>query len=219
MVWRRSDGAAGAGNAWDTGRTRRMTDDLLSKDRRTREAFRRGERWAMELVFQTYMPLVRTVAIHGFSGFRGFRNPADQDDTVQQVFCAAFEERARLSYDGLKPYSAFLRGIAHNVVRQHLSKHARFQRTDGAPVPEDRMADDLEGCVIDSEEQALMRRFRESVTDPTEQAVLTGYFCDGTAEETLASDLRITRYRLRKTIAALHKRMCRYLRDHDVLDA
>lgn len=196
-----------------------MTDDLLSNDRRTRDAFRGGERWAMERVFQTYVPLVRTVVIHGFSGFRGFRNPADQDDAVQQVFCAAFEERARLSYDGLKPYSAYLRGIAHNVIRQHLSKDTRFARTDGAPVPEDRLAEDLEGCVLDSEAQALMRRFREGVTDPVEQAVLTGYFCDGTAEETLAEKLAITRYRLRKTIAALHKRMCRYLRDHDVLDA
>lgn len=171
----------------------------------------------MELVFQTYMPLVRIVVTHGFSGFRGFRNPADQDDAAQQVFCAAFEERARLSYDGLKPYTAFLRGLAHNVVRQTLSKNQRFQRTDGAPVPEDPMADDLESCVVDQESQALMRRFRDSVTDPQEQGVLTGYYCEGKAEETLAAELGLTRYKVRKIIAALHKRMTRYMRDHDAL--
>lgn len=173
----------------------------------------------MELVYQTYTPLVRVVVIHGFSGFRGFRNPADQDDAAQQVFCAAFEERARLSYDGLKPYTAFLRGLAHNVVRQILSKNTRFQRTDGAPMPEDPMADDMEACVVEQEAQALMRRFRDSVTDPVEQTILIGYYCEAKAEETLAAELRITRYKVRKIIAALHKRMTRFMRDHDVLEA
>jgi RNA polymerase sigma factor (sigma-70 family) len=171
----------------------------------------------MERVFQTYMPLVRIVVKHGFGGFRGFRNPADQDDAAQQVFCAAFEENARLRYDGLQPYTGYLRGMAHNIVRQILSKDQRFQRTDGAPIPEDPLARDLEACVLDRETEALVRRFRESVTDTVDQAVLTGYFIDGKAEEALAAELRLTRYRVRKTIAALHKRMTRYMRENDVL--
>lgn len=79
------------------------------------------------------------------------------------------------------------------------------------------MADDLESCVVDQESQALMRRFRDSVTDPQEQGVLTGYYCEGKAEETLAAELGLTRYKVRKIIAALHKRMTRYMRDHDAL--
>ena len=173
----------------------------------------------MELVFRTYMPLVRTVVIHGFSGFRGFRSPADQDDAAQQVFCAAFEERSRLSYDGLSPYSSFLRGMAQNVVRQILSKDKRFQRTDGAPIPVDPLAEDLERCVVDRETAAILRRFRESIDGKVERGVLEGYFIAGKAEEALAAELGITRHKVRKAIAALHKRMTRYLREHDVLEA
>src|SRR5690606_21160993 len=77
-----------------------MSDDLLRDDAVCREAFRRGERWAMEAVYRRYLPLIHTVVSRGFSGFRGFFDPVQRDDAVQAIFAAAFEERARLAYDG-----------------------------------------------------------------------------------------------------------------------
>ncbi len=185
--------------------------DLLRDDRALRDAFRRGERTAMQRVYQEYHPLVRIIVTHGFGGFRGFFDPVDRDDATQTIFLAAFQEKARLSYDGLKPYAAFLRGIAHNTVRRMLDSKRRFDRK---PDDDVRPPEDLEAAVEHAEAQAVMAGFRAGVTDPREQAVMQRYFCDGQTEEQLAVELGITRYRLRKIIAALHKRMTRHMASH-----
>lgn len=188
-------------------------EDLLRDDARCREAFRRGERWAMELVYRTYIPLIHTICSQGFGGFRGFFDPVDRDDAQQTIFAAAFEERARLAYNGVDPYAGFLRGIAHNTIRKMLSSQKRFDRRPEAPEP---VGVDVEAQVFEDQTAAVLRAFRESVTDPRERAIIQRYFCDGCAEETLAEELNITRYRLRKTIAAVHRRMKRHLEAHGI---
>ena len=194
-----------------------MTDtektDLLRDDAAVREAFRKGERSAMAHVYTEYSPLVQIICTHGFGGFRGFFSSADREDAVQQIFVAAFEERTRLAYDGLKPYGSFLRGVAQNTIRRMLEKRTRFQRTD-APAPQEERG--LEELAIEGETLSIVRRFRASVVDPPEPEVLQLYFVEGMSEEALAEHLGCTRYRLRKTIARIHKRMERYLRDHGV---
>ena len=195
-----------------------MSEDLLRDNAEIRTAFRQGERRAMEAVYRAYEPLVRIVVSRGFSGFRGFRSPADQDDMIQTVFMSAFEESTRLAYDGVSSYTSFLRGIAQNKVRQKLSKDARFNRTDGAPVPEDRMAENFEQVLLENEARATIAKFREGIQGEPDKSVLQGYFVDGVAEETLASRLGITRYKVRKCIADLHRRMEKYLREHHVLE-
>ncbi len=172
----------------------------------------------MEMVYREYEKLVRIIACRGFSGFHGFRSPADQDDMVQTVFMNAFESSTRLAYDGIGPYSAFLRGVAHNKIRQKLSKDARFKRTDGAPVPTDRMADNFEEVLLEKEAHAIVDEFREGIQGEPDKSILQGYFVDSVAEETLAKDLGITRYKVRKCIASLHEKMEKYLREHHVLD-
>lgn len=189
-----------------------MSDDLLRDDAVCREAFRRGERWAMEAVYRRYLPLIHTVVSRGFSGFRGFFDPVQRDDAVQAIFAAAFEERARLAYDGVHDYARFIRGLAHNVCRQILDKDRRFSRTpetdaDGEGGP------DVEAELVRAEALEACRRFREGLADPLERRVLEGYFARGEAEETLAEALGVTRYRLRKVIAQLHKKMQRFKRE------
>ena len=194
-----------------------MTGDLLRDDARVREAFRRGEKWALAEVYRVYFPLVSTVAVRGFGGFSGFYNPADRDDAIQTIFAAAFEERARLSYNGLDPYTRFLRGIAQNVCRRMLEQSARFRRTDGQEEQaESRRPPCALNTLIDVQEQEVVRRFVESVDTEPERTVLRAYFVEGCAEEKIAEDTRLTRYRVRKTIAKLHKRMKRFLADHGI---
>lgn len=190
-----------------------MSDDLLRDDRRCRDAFRRGERWAMEQAYHHYLPLVRAIVTHGFGGFRGFADPLDREDATQTIFAAAFEERTRLRYDGLQPYTPFLRGLAHNVVRQMLAKRTRFERTPDAPEEDPATVEDT---LIADELAALCRTFRASLDDPTDLELLDRYFVDGWAEERLAEHLGLTRYRTRKRIAKLHKRMTRFLAAHGV---
>jgi DNA-directed RNA polymerase specialized sigma24 family protein len=182
-------------------------NDLLRDDAVCREAFRKGERWAMEAVYRCYLPLIYTVVSRGFAGFRGFFDPIQRDDAVQAIFTAAFEERARLAYDGVNDYARFLRGLAQNVCRQMLDKDRRFART---PELEPDEHEDLEAALLDAEAIAICQRFREGLNDPLERAVLDGYFARGDAEEPLALALGVTRYRLRKVIAAVDKKMQRF---------
>ena len=188
-------------------------DDPLRDDRTLCDAFRRGERHALERVYVAYLPLVRTVCARGFGQFRGFHRVHERDDAIQTIFLAAFQERTRLSYDGLGSYSAFLRGIAQNTVRNMLEKKKRFDRRPEAP---DRSSEDIEAQAIRGETVAVVRAFRASITDPREKAVIQRYFVDGLAEERLAPELGITRYRLRKTIKTLDKRLRTYLKKHGV---
>lgn len=188
-----------------------IPEDLLRDDPETRRAFREGEREAMEAVYTTYAPLVRTICGRGFGGFRGFFLPSDQDDAVQSVFAAAFEERTRLAYDGLQPYAAFLRGIAQNVCRRMLESRARFdRRPDVLPEP----PEDVEASYLAAETSAVLRRFRDDLEDPVLREVLDRYFTDGWSEERLAAHLGRTRYRTRKLIALLQKRMTKLLAHH-----
>jgi len=191
-----------------------MGDDLLRDDSRVREAFRRGERWAMNEVYRVYFPIVNTVARQGFGNFRGFFNPADRDDAIQTIFAAAFEEKARLSYNGVDPYVSFLRGLAHNVVRRMLEKSTRFKRTDWVADPGGAPPENAEDTLIKSEAAQVMRKFREGLANESERIILERYFVQGEAEETIATDIGMTRYKVRKTIALLHRMMQRHARAH-----
>ena len=191
-----------------------MGDDLLRDDSRVREAFRRGERWAMNEVYQVYFPVVSIVARQGFGNFRGFFNPADRDDAIQTIFAAAFEEKARLSYNGIDPYVSFLRGLGHNVVRRMLEKSTRFKRTDWVADPGGAAPDTAEDTIIKSEAAQVMRKFYEDLSDPNEKIILERYYVNGEAEESIAKDIGMTRYKVRKTIALLHRLMQRHARVH-----
>ena len=193
-----------------------MVDDLLRDDAKVREGFRQGERWALAEVYRVYFPVVATVMTRGFGTFRGFFNPADRDDAIQNVFTAAFEERARLSYNGLDPYSKFLRGVAQNVVRRMLEKRKRFMRTDGQPELEFGVVETAEQTIITKQEQSVVGKFRASVDTEPDKTILQRYFVDGVAEETLASELSMTRYKVRKVISLLHRRMTKYLVAHGI---
>jgi len=193
-----------------------MKEDLLRDDSACREAFKRGDRAAMGQVYKAYLPLVRTICTHGVGNFRGFFDPVDRDDAIQNIFATAFEERARLRYNGIDPYAAFLRGIAHNVVRKMLDKKRRFDRRPEESGPD---SEDMESAYLDHEKVQVVKRFREGVTEEPDKTVLNHYFCEGWAEEKLAGHLGITRHRVRKVIARLHKRMTSYLKNHGITTA
>jgi RNA polymerase sigma factor (sigma-70 family) len=97
---------------------------LLTKDRALLDAFRRGEKKALETVYTAYADAVGAFLRAGFSfqsngracRFLGARSEFDLEDRVHDVFARAFSERARLAYDGLSPYRAYLLTIARNVV-------------------------------------------------------------------------------------------------------
>lgn len=97
---------------------------LLSSDRDLLDAFRRGDRAALERVYEHYAPMIAAFLSRGFTfsskgrqlQFRGYHQPFDLDNALQETFVRAFSERARLAYDGLNPYRSYVTTIARNLV-------------------------------------------------------------------------------------------------------
>ncbi len=106
---------------------------LLVEDRALQDAFRRGDNAALLRVYRHYAPIIAKLMARGFSfqsqgrdcRFHGTRSTFDLEDRVQEVFARALSERARLAYDGLSCYEAYLRTIAKNLIIDDFRKKER----------------------------------------------------------------------------------------------
>jgi RNA polymerase sigma-70 factor, ECF subfamily len=101
---------------------------LLEADRALLDAFRRGERQALGRVYFHYVDDVAALVRHGFLiesrnlRVAGAPDADGERDLVQEVFVRAFAERARLSYDGIRPYRPYLLRIAKNLLIDQLRR-------------------------------------------------------------------------------------------------
>jgi RNA polymerase sigma-70 factor, ECF subfamily len=93
------------------------------------EAFRDGDRGALEEVYCMYVGTVRRLvatllwrhrAVDGVRAARG--GQPDLPDVVQEVFICAFAPSARRRFDGLRDYQPFLRRIARDVTVDHVRR-------------------------------------------------------------------------------------------------
>jgi RNA polymerase sigma-70 factor (ECF subfamily) len=97
---------------------------LLIERRELLDRFKRGERRALEEVYRHYAPEVAAFLQRGFTfssagrplHFRGYAQPFDLDNALQETFLRAFKDSARVGYDGLHPYRGYLLAIARNLV-------------------------------------------------------------------------------------------------------
>ncbi|HVY28174.1 MAG TPA: sigma-70 family RNA polymerase sigma factor [Polyangiaceae bacterium] len=114
---------------------------VLVEDRALLEAFRAGDKRALQRVYEFYFDDVYRLAALGFVNSDGKRigrieREADRLDFLQDVFVRAFSKQARESYDGLRPYRPFLLRIARNL----RVDRARQQNRDPSASP--RLVDD-----------------------------------------------------------------------------
>lgn len=100
----------------------RMT--WLLEDRKRLDGFRVGDPRVLAEVYKHYSPQIsRTIALgfnvrteDGMTRFQGLGSAFDLADVVQETFVRAFRQKARDSYDGLRPFRAYLMAIARNLV-------------------------------------------------------------------------------------------------------
>jgi RNA polymerase sigma factor (sigma-70 family) len=86
---------------------------LLAANRDLLLAFRAGHRRALTTVYRHYRPALEvTIARHLWRHEGGAGRVVEPADVVQEVFARAFAPERRRSYDGQRPYGAFLRAIA-----------------------------------------------------------------------------------------------------------
>jgi RNA polymerase sigma-70 factor (ECF subfamily) len=128
------------------------------RDPEALRAFRDGRPEVLEEIYWTHVDLVANVVRNGTSRVGGA--PADvRADLVQETFARAFSERARMAYDGLRPYRPYLLTICRNLL-------ADWSRVRGREIPFDLVQDSLE---------APYARDAEPFADPQTMAVVNAY--------------------------------------------
>lgn len=185
-------------------------------DRGLLQRFRDGEPTALAEVFRTYTgALTRMLrAAHRSSTL-------ELENTVLEVFARAFEPRARLSYDGIRPYEAFLMGIARNV----LLEQARSRESPAG------MAEELEAqleastserpmgvdeLMEDREVEQLLESFRAELSEQ-DRRLYELRFTQGVAQEAAADAMGLSRIQLRRREVQLKRSLLAFLKEKGYL--
>lgn len=113
-------------------------------------AFRAGCPTALDTVYRTFERPLKNFVLRGFAFksdgrqlyFSGMHAEHDLEDIVQETFRRAFGERARQSFDGIRPYKNYLFTIARNCVITDMSSRRR-QIPVGEALMRDAPSEDL----------------------------------------------------------------------------
>jgi RNA polymerase sigma factor (sigma-70 family) len=194
----------------------------MLRERALLQRFREGHPDALADVYRRHAgPLARMLRAAAYRG-RGFavlRSQIELENAVLEVFARAFEPRARLVYDGIRPYEHFLMGIARNYLLE--MSRTREHASGLNPNVEELQAalehgSDVHQEAEDREVETLLEEFRRDITEE-ERRIYALRFTDGLAQETAAEKLGMTRIQLRRREFALKKRLLGWLKERGYL--
>ena len=144
------------------------------------------------------------------------------EDTVQTVFLRAFDERARLAYDGLRPYRNYLFSIARNLVIDGLrGKRVELFEERGAPCGDQAMEKALdtdrplacpEKLAAEREVQSHVKAFINLLT-ANQRQVFEVRFRQGMSVESSAKTLQKSEHRIKRDEKLIKKRFFKYMRE------
>jgi RNA polymerase sigma-70 factor (ECF subfamily) len=188
--------------------------------------FRAGDTRALTEVYREHAPQVARHLRFGFSfesagrahRFVGYGGGFELHDALHETFRRAFEPRARMAYDGLRPFGPYLNMIARNVVlRGFRAQRRRFVELDEtrAPAAEDASvgAASPEVWMGRAQVQGLVQEFLQGLA-ADERRLLHVRFIDGTSQRDAAEILGLGRQQIRSREAKLRGRLVAYLRRH-----
>jgi len=189
---------------------------VFAGERSLLDAFRRGDRAALATVYFHYVDDIAAMVRCGFSipasgvRVRGASDEPTQRDLIQEVFARAFAPRARDAYDGIRPYGAYLRRIAKNLM------------IDRARVPDRSVPlDDDDGAlVIEAEPEPdadWLEQRRETAAyvaglAPELRQLVKLRFEDEVSQDQAAEALGVSRRRVRTLEARIQKGLRKALR-------
>lgn len=196
----------------------------LVDDRSLREAFLEGQEAALTVVYHEYAPAVLSLVRQGFtfsSGgrrlrFAGCSQAADAENALQEIFMRAFSDRARRSYDGLRPYRAYLLAIARNVLidetRTAWHRYVRLSSAEDceAPVNEDQGV--LELAYLEVEDLKRQILAFTNALDANERRIFTTRLLQGTSVERSAELVGVSEHRIKKSEKRLRKSFFLHMR-------
>lgn len=217
----------------------------LAKNPQLLEAFRRGDRDAMDDVYHHYVSGVTSFLRKGFtfrggSGhfyFKGIQDPNELRPAVQEVFRRAFEERARTAYNGVNSFSNWVLAIARNmVINKFRNREICFSDYispgDGRShlkVMDDEVTEEFSGILYGQPDQSqedqmesselkqLLANFMSELTEH-DRKILVLRFAEGKGQEDTANQIGSTRMKVRTAEAKLRSRLRAYLRNSGYID-
>ena len=203
---------------------------LFEQNRPLLDAFRQGDNEALGKVYMQYFGDVEQIVRDGFLERRsGNKVPgvSDRDcqaEVIQDVFVSAFSHRTRASYDGIRPYLAFIRAITRHTLidywrkrsRDPLDKSRRNSEGDWDLPSPDTLSTTLETPTVNTEEDLHWKRCLDacesyvSCLNPELQRFVQLRFREKQGQLWIAKEMNITRWRVR----SLEKRVTSGLRKH-----
>lgn len=194
-------------------------------DREHLAAFREGRRDALESVYREHVAVVTKFLRSGFmyttndtpTRFPGVRDSFELESFVQETFARAFDERARLAYDGLRPYGAFLNGIAKNLVLDRLRKQARRGEVLASPDVIATAVDvsALEASEEDKRARELVTRFLDTDCDDRDRTLFRLRYERELSQADAATAAGLTRIQVRRWESKFRARLLRFLKRAD----
>lgn len=176
----------------------------------------------MAEVYRQHVPsLHRLLRAAAFRGplFSSLRAPSELENTLLEVFARAFEPRAREAYDGVRPYEAFLMGIARNVLLENARRREDSVGADLTEVVDTALADDLtdvQSLLEDREVTKLLETFRRDLNGENAQ-LYELRFVEGLSQEQAAERMGQTRIQLRRREHKLRTSLLAWLKQHGYL--
>jgi len=149
--------------------------------------------------------------------YQGARDVLELESLVQEVFTRAFEPRARLAYDGIRPYGGFLVGIAKHVVLDHLRKTARHGEVLAAPEVIDANVAPVEHVESADERRGreLVAEFLASQCDERDRRLYALRYERELSQQDSAEAAGLTRIQIRRWETKFRGRLLRFLKRAD----
>jgi RNA polymerase sigma-70 factor (ECF subfamily) len=180
-------------------------------------AFRAGDREALASVYWAYVDAVAAVVRHGArltpDAAVGGAPRDDWGDLVQETFSRAFAERARLGYDGLRPYRPYLLTICRNLLADHARRRGRELPSafDGEALEAAAGSNGESEEALPPAELAVVERYLAGL-DARLAGVYQQRYVVGATQEEAAQALGLTRQRVRTLEDKLRRGLRRALK-------
>lgn len=184
----------------------------LEDDRAWVAAFKRGDRDALARVFRAYASQVGKQVRVG-------RVPEHEvEAVVADVFMKAFSEKARSSWDGLRPFGAWLNTMTKNLVIDRARKLGRLdlRAPDEMPTMVDPDPDPAHAHDA-TELAAALQTFRGGMSDD-ETLLFRTRFEDGCSLGAASKQLGWSEIRVRKMDTALRARLLEHFQKAGFLE-
>ncbi len=199
---------------------------LLVKNTALRDAFRVGDRKALTDVYMEYSKGLFAMLLKGFyieAGgksvfFRGYKDPRQLENAVQEIFLRAFSENARTSYDGVRPYKNYLMTIARNYVVDVFRKSSR-EFVSIEDVSESNLNEYRDIGESDNPETSAVNQKMKDETEKfivllnkEDRLLFDARFIEGRSVEDCSAYLGISEYRVKRDEKRIRKSFFVYMR-------